>query len=368
MNATKKRFDPIDLVRALAIIGVLLFHYAAEFQNDYMRWKYHGPAFSYGYLGVYVFFILSGYCIYLTIRSSQSISEFLAKRLSRIWPALFVGACITFIVKYYFGLPGTVPSLNIFLQNITLLFVATEKYVDGAYWSIMVELKFYLFFGLIYFFNHKKIAEWWSYFTWAGCVAFFVSHLLPYLGISYAGHIVEVLSRKIFLAPYSHWFLLGIVIFEWKEREVLEKIKLLLPLITFLALNALFSNWFESLLMTVFSFTLIYLIPNTTLRIPLPVRFIGLISYPLYLVHQDIGRIVIHTLSPLSSVVSIGTAIGVSVLLAVFIHTTVEWRFRKPVQRISQQIIEQCLLLIQRSRHLKKIATLYLTQKDELHM
>ncbi len=73
--------------------------------------------------------------------------------------------------------------------------------------------------------------------------------------------------------------------------------------------------------------------------------FIGFVSYPLYLIHQNVGVVILRETA---SIVPweygrIALAMAVAILLATLISLTVEHRFRKPLERGLEQIISAML-------------------------
>ncbi len=342
-----KREDSIDLIRAVAIIGVLLYHYTARFSDDYLQWHYTGFKFTYGYLGVQLFFILSGYCIYLTISRSRSLADFFAKRLSRLWPALIVAATVTFIFVHLFGLPGLGSNIFKYLSNLLFLNVLTDRYVDGAYWSLTIEVKFYFWFGLLYFLDKTNIARHWAYFSLAAIVASGLSALLTnYAALS---QVLAFVAEKILISPYAVWFLVGIVIYEWDTRSWRQRMLLLTPVALSLCISAYTTDWVEALILIACVVGCILVIPMKGLSIPGPLRFIGLISYPLYLVHQFIGIIVIRELTMLDPYLRIGAASAVVILIAAIIHYGIEWRFRPIFRKHIYDLLMKTYLLLPRS-------------------
>lgn len=144
----------VDGLRAIAVVAVILFHAKL-------------PGFSGGYIGVDVFFVISGYLITSIIlgecaRGSFSIVRFYERRARRILPALFfvIAACLP--LAWWLMTPSQMKSFSqsvvattLFASNI--YFWLTSGYFDLASdqkpllhtWSLGVEEQFYLLFPLL---------------------------------------------------------------------------------------------------------------------------------------------------------------------------------------------------------------------------
>ena len=155
----------IDGLRALAVVPVILFH--AKFQ-----------LFSGGYVGVDIFFVISGYLITTILineieNKTFSIVNFYERRARRILPALFLVLMISIFFAWIWMLPSqmkdfsqSVSAISLFVSNI--LFWKETGYFDTAgekpllhTWSLAVEEQYYLLFPifLIFFwrFGKKKV-------------------------------------------------------------------------------------------------------------------------------------------------------------------------------------------------------------------
>jgi peptidoglycan/LPS O-acetylase OafA/YrhL len=87
----KEYFFEIDSLRAVAIILVILFHL------DFLL---------IGYLGVDIFFVISGYLItYIALEKNITYKLFLERRIRRIFPLLFLGSLVALIFSYFFLFP-----------------------------------------------------------------------------------------------------------------------------------------------------------------------------------------------------------------------------------------------------------------------
>ncbi len=143
----------IDGLRALAVLPVILFHAGFE-------------AFGGGYVGVDVFFVISGYLITTIIvdelrRGSFSIVRFYERRARRILPALFLVAAVCILLAWYWMTPAEMKAFGQSLVAMTLfgsniLFWRTSGYFENTSelkpllhtWSLAVEEQFYVLFPL----------------------------------------------------------------------------------------------------------------------------------------------------------------------------------------------------------------------------
>jgi peptidoglycan/LPS O-acetylase OafA/YrhL len=150
----------IDGLRALAVLPVILFH--AGF-----------APFRGGFVGVDIFFVISGYLITTIIvgeieRGSFSLIKFYERRARRILPALFFMMLCTLPFAWYWMLPNqlaqfseTLIAVPLFYSNI--LFYLTSGYFETASelkpllhtWSLAVEEQFYVLFPLFLLFSWR---------------------------------------------------------------------------------------------------------------------------------------------------------------------------------------------------------------------
>jgi peptidoglycan/LPS O-acetylase OafA/YrhL len=160
--ANRPRYRPeIDGLRALAILPVLLFHY-------------HVPPFRGGFVGVDIFFVISGYLITQLIEAERrggrfSIARFYERRVRRIFPALFAMLIVTSIAAAFILFPvDLVRYANSLLATAGFAanfeFWRESGYFDVAaaekpllhLWSIAVEEQFYLVFPAILLLFEKR--------------------------------------------------------------------------------------------------------------------------------------------------------------------------------------------------------------------
>jgi peptidoglycan/LPS O-acetylase OafA/YrhL len=97
-NLIVNRFLELDALRGIAVFLVLLSHYTWAYDYHFQSLSEHSFHFSHGEFGVQVFFMISGFVIFMTIEKTQSIKDFIISRFSRLYPHLldmFINYCFS---------------------------------------------------------------------------------------------------------------------------------------------------------------------------------------------------------------------------------------------------------------------------------
>ena len=147
-SGSARRSYGIDLLRGVACTSVVVFHYLSRAPREgWMKdvpLRAFEPVARYGYLGVHLFFMVSGYVIFMSA-IDRTPRAFVASRVARLYPALWVAASITMCLAHWFGDSRFMVSVPDYLWNLTLVpQYVSARFVDGAYWSLAVELQFYI--------------------------------------------------------------------------------------------------------------------------------------------------------------------------------------------------------------------------------
>ncbi|HSX92397.1 MAG TPA: acyltransferase [Hydrogenophaga sp.] len=168
----------IDGLRALAVVPVILLHAGFDFLPG-------------GFLGVDVFFVISGYLItgILTRELSDgsfSIVRFYERRARRILPALVVVMLVSSVLAYWLMLPGflenfgqSLVATSLFANNILLLMTSGYWDLESEFkpllhtWSLGVEEQFYLLFPLLLLALNRRPAR----LTWTVIAALTLASL-----------------------------------------------------------------------------------------------------------------------------------------------------------------------------------------------
>ena len=140
------RLLALDTLRGVAILMVVLGHFLPE------RLVFGGLAHhvnSLGRGGVILFFLLSGYLIFSSVER-QDTATFLSRRLFKIFPAYSVNVALIFALGY-FNSDHANWNLKLLLANLFMVQdVFGQELLNGVYWTLLIEIKFYVFLALQY--------------------------------------------------------------------------------------------------------------------------------------------------------------------------------------------------------------------------
>jgi len=288
VNHSLKYNPALDGLRGIAIALVLLFHIWPEY-------------FSFGYVGVDIFFVLSGYLITQIIHTklqsnSFSFKEFYRNRIRRIFPAMIIVLLTTFLIGYLFLFPSELKQLGrhikssaFFYQNFRLM--GEVGYWDEAaqlkpllhFWSLSIEEQFYAFWPLLLFILHKVKVD------------FFLSLLIIFLLLVIVPQFLNIDS---FYHSFSRFWELSFGGLMYAISTKFNGIKQInrfqwIIFATFIfavgfAYGSSTFSMIKTLMIIIATGLLILHIttkPNCQLLSTSPLVFLGLISFPLYLWH-----------------------------------------------------------------------------------
>jgi len=132
-----------------------------------------------GHLGVSMFFVVSGFVIAFSLERSVSALDFAARRLLRLWPTLLICGTLTYAATALLGPPELIRSPVEYA--VSLAFLPPEhvgnalglpglEWLDGAYWSLWVEVRFYGVVAILFWLCRRRFLLAWTGFALA-CAA-----------------------------------------------------------------------------------------------------------------------------------------------------------------------------------------------------
>lgn len=227
---TPGRFRELDGLRGIAALAVVIGHFGATFNQNYIHSPQSPYSFPLGEMGVQLFFIISGYVILLTAIKSGSALKFMISRVARLYPTYWFGIIIATLVYVLYGNPGRhITQLQVLL-NTTMMqrFIMVED-VDKVYWTLAVEMQFYLLMATYMLCRRGKIYRReltigiiiWSVLGAILCIVVGVPH--------------NALSKIILwsvLAEHAPLFCLGMVLFMYSHDR---RFTWLIPVLTIMA-------------------------------------------------------------------------------------------------------------------------------------
>ena len=312
-GAVRLRLNQLDALRGLAAMAVVLFHFSTRFSELYPQAAPQVWSVPLGYVGVNLFFIISGFVIFMTVERTARPADFVVSRISRLYPAYWVAIILTFCITHALSLPGKTVSLTTALAN-GLMFHGFFRvaHVDGVYWTLEVELLFYALILALFVTGRLAKVHW---------------VLLGLLALRLAYHFAAVgwgqdwswtVFRLLNLRNIA-WFALGICCYQWVQPLSERKhaalaaytagAALLSLALTESALAGLLGLGFGLIVLAAARGQLRWLEAR-------PFVWLGAISYPLYLLHENIGWAVMLKLQELSWTAGWACAAALTLVLA----------------------------------------------------
>jgi peptidoglycan/LPS O-acetylase OafA/YrhL len=310
-RATVGRIAALDGLRGISILLVVMYHAYSRWA-DRLPWAgalRHFVVFEQGTLGVNLFFLISGFVIVLTLQKCSSFAEFIYRRWLRLFPAMLLATILIYATSGWLAerpagelsLVNTLPGLC-FIDPLLLesLLGINTRAVESAFWSIFVEVKFYLLFGLLYFVTERRAL---SILLVLFLTSFAVTVAAGTPQSSVSRFFVIVLDKYLSLRHFG-WFVIGALVFNafsQGDRRYLALSTCVLPL-------AILANseWTIDAFIVSVALYLIFVAALFSERVaavfasPILV-FGGFISYPLYLIHQNASvalTIKLHSYAP----------------------------------------------------------------------
>ena len=259
-KAFDKRLPCLDLLRIIAALAVMAFHWGGG----------HVGAFPYGYLGVELFFMISGFVIAASARNRTRF-QFVKARARRLWPTFVLCLALTLCVAPQD--PVTV------LGNLTMIpHLLQVPFVDGVYWSLQVEIGFYAAFALLVIPNLQRLPA----FSWSWLSIVLLAHWLQWDLVGFA-----------VMEPYAPFFVTGIGVYLVCSRGASSD-WILWALATLASMIWAFpSQWNPWVCVAIVATSAVLMLIAPKIRLARPLASVsyvlGGISYPLYLIHSQFG-------------------------------------------------------------------------------
>jgi peptidoglycan/LPS O-acetylase OafA/YrhL len=330
----------LDLLRFTAAMAVVFRHYAYRgYAAGIIPQHFSGLEViaKYGYLGVELFFMISGFVIVMSMQG-RSAWEFAVARIARLYPAFWTCCTLTAVVIAVANHPEYTVGLHQFVLNLTMVggFLGQE-YVDGVYWTLEVEITFYLWVFVILCFGVGSRVVWL---------------LAAWLGISalHAVYEVRYVIQLTCIPQWAPYFVAGSICFlvrrdGWSPAKVIL-IVASLPLAFYYTGQRIVEM--ETQYVTALSRPVVYGLIALLFVIFLLVatnKFgwlnrrcmlgLGVLTYPLYLLHERIGFIILWLVGGrIEKHLLLALVIALMLLLSWLVHVCAERRLGPTLRRI----------------------------------
>jgi len=339
-----ERFYLLDALRFAAALAVVGYHYLA-FPEPILGAPIGVVApdvfrvAKYGAFGVDLFFVISGFVILMS-GLGRSPGDFVASRVGRLYPAYWLGVLLTAGVVAVAG-PGHPFDLREILANLTMLHPAFGvSDIDPVYWTLWIELHFYAIVGVLLLFRPGPSVLLAFALAWPIVAALaqltgsdFVATTLiaPHAPLFAAGMALFCIYR--YGANSLSWIVLG---FNTAFAAAMSTPNMGASIAR--NTNSSMSSTVETLmaLACVGVVAIVTLTPLNRVRARWLIT-LGALTYPLYLLHQNIGVLLIHAMEPawgkwVATGVTTAVMCGVAYLVSRYVERPVGRALRRRLE------------------------------------
>ena len=349
------RLGMLDVLRFVAAFAVIGFHFLAR---DSPAWggavpdevAGAGQWAAYGRLGVPLFFVISGFVILMS-SWGRDVPTFAASRVGRLYPAYWVSVVLSVAISFvlwpsYAAFFGGKESPSEAVLNLTMVHQAFGAgSVSGVYWTLWYEARFYLLIALLVLVGMTR-----------GRVLAFAA-LWPVLG-AVADEAGSELLTTLLLPTYAPFFAGGMLLYVLYRDGHDRGTWLLVGLNAVIALHfslRIHENALTELtpfepstiviaLLTLACFGLVALATLTRVA-HWNARWMvaaGALTYPIYLVHENLGWFVIaHLRGRIGAWGAIAVAVGVALVAAWLLHRFVEKPFGPKLRLVTLEMLRR---------------------------
>ena len=284
------RFQELDALRGVAALMVVFFHFT-------MNRVGYNTVFKLGTTGVDLFFIISGFVIFMSIQKVSNSKEFIINRVSRLYPTYWAAVCFAFIIvtsfSIYKGNFVLLNSIKNLFGNLTMFqYYLRISDLDGPYWTMIIEMIFYISIVFLYQFNLLKNI---NIIGIIACIGITV--------VTYFFHTHKFVNYYLYWIPLTQYiplFFAGAIFYKiyTEKTDLLKRYSIIvlcffcqLTLFNYAGRSKEFINFNEYTIMLSTFFILFILFINHKLNIIVNniTLFLGKISFALYLTHQLIS-------------------------------------------------------------------------------
>lgn len=344
----KERYAELDLFRFFAAFSVLVFHYQAKYIESYNGYSIQAAYLyeftKFGYLGIDLFFIISGFVIFASTFERTGF-QFAVSRITRLYPTFWVCCSITVLIVLLLESKENHSTLTQWLANLTLFntHLGVEN-IDGIYWTLGIEIKFYFCIFLLLIFNLLQYYRIWIS-IW---LAMTVSYLLTKQPFFF---------HRIISPEYSSYFIAGVVFFLARQNGY-RPFYIITLIISFLVslsyANKTISGFilhygisiYDRIIMSAILFCMYWIfylvsVRRISLQSSTILLAIGGMTYPLYLLHNRAGKAIYDYFkgpipSPILLILIAILMLFMSLIIHIFLEKRISDRLKSALMHINR--------------------------------
>jgi len=210
------RLQSIDALRGVAALGVVIYHAVMQTANavpdNIFRWPVNLVQFlsSFGYIGVFLFFVISGFCIHLQWAKSRAngtsheivFTSFWKRRIRRLYPPYIFALALFFLIA---ALSTGINFTHFFVYDVVMHLLMLHNLdpntcysINGVFWTLAVEEQLYLAYFLLLFLRKR-----WG---WGPTLAICALARVGWFFFSHAVWVFAGIGVPVPEAAASHWF------------------------------------------------------------------------------------------------------------------------------------------------------------------
>lgn len=351
LQSTDARIGIVDIVRGFAALSVCWFHFT-QGNETFLEGHWLKPFGKYGWLGVEIFFVVSGFIIPFSMDRGGyqicALPTFVAKRIIRLDPPYLASiALVLFLHWLAISVPGfagrapEVSALQMFLHLGYLNAFFGYDWLLPIYWTLAIEFQYYLLIALIFpILTQPRMS-------------IRVICILALCGVSL------VCYPGPFVFTYLGLFALGLLTFQVRTNRLSTRTYLVL-LVALVGMTW----WVHGTAIAMIGSATALIIAYVNVQPPSWLALIGTVSYSLYLLHVPIGGRVINlgarvAKSTSEKLVVLAVAFVCSLIAAYLFYRLIEkpsqvWSARLKYRKVPQRTISSSEITNSGSMHRKK--------------
>jgi peptidoglycan/LPS O-acetylase OafA/YrhL len=345
-GARTSRLGLLDALRLVAALLVVCYHLIAQGDTAWQRdslavFPIADPITSYGWLGVELFFVISGFVICMSAWG-RSLGDYIVSRIVRLYPAYwFAIVAITLAVAIKPALQTRMVSSEILINLTMLQYPIGVPGVSAVFWTLWQELHFYLLFGIVVWrgVTYRRVVAFCGLWTVASVFAAnardpIISALVEerYSPFFIGGTVLYLMYR--YRPTALLWGLLGV---SW-ALSMIKSVGLTKEAGSAVG-HSLNPRVAAGIITAAFvAVALVTLWPRLAKVRARWLTVAGALTYPLYLLHLEIGWLLIRVLHRTVPVWPLVIAvIAATLLLSYAVHRYVERPVAGPLRRVLRQ-------------------------------